>query len=439
MSYQWEELALHIPQIMLPAEGTDYSRWAVVACDQYTSEPEYWAKAEELVGNAPSTLRLMLPEYYLGKPEEETRTAQIRETMASYVQDGTLRTMEPGCVLVLRTAEGRTRRGLVISVDLEAYDFHAGSGSMIRATERTIVERIPPRLRIRKGAPLELPHILLLMDDPEHTVLEPLFEIEADTVYDTDLMQGGGHITGRFLPEEKLSGAREAFSKLLDNAKAKYGDAQPMLFAVGDGNHSLATAKTNWEEIKKTLTPEEAADHPARYALCEIENLHDAGIVFEPIHRVVFGNDAVSGADIIEKTVVELARENKDASVAWGDAAFACALTGENVYRIPCIAGGREGAVTITEPVSGLEVGALQSALDKVVAEYGVEIDYIHGADTVRALAADEKNAGFLLPSMDKFRLFKAVDSDGALPRKTFSMGEANEKRYYIEARSLVK
>ena len=306
MSYTWNQLGLRIPEIMLPKEGADYGKWAVVACDQYTSDPAYWQKAEEIVGGAPSTLRLMLPEFYLGKPDEEKRIVDIRSAMKAYVEQGTLRTLPKGCILVKRTAEGRSRLGLVICVDLEAFDYRAGASSLIRSTEKTIVERIPPRLKIRRGAPLELPHILILIDDPDRTVIEPLEKAGGEVVYDTDLMLGGGHITGTFLSEEKMEGAREAMSALFDKAEKTYGTGKAMLMAMGDGNHSLATAKANWEEIRKTVPEKERASHPARYALCELENIHDEGIVFEPIHRVLFSDGKASGEQMVEETAAIL-------------------------------------------------------------------------------------------------------------------------------------
>lgn len=433
MSYSWNQLGLRIPEIMLPKEGTDYSRWAVVACDQYTSDPSYWQKAEEIAGDAPSTLRLMLPEYYLGKPDEEERIRKIRSSMKEYVELGTLRTLPKGCMLVRRTAEGRSRLGLVICVDLDAFDYRPGAGSLIRSTEKTIVERIPPRLKIRKGAMLELPHILILIDDPDRTVIEPLEKAGGTVVYDTELMLGGGHITGTFLPEEKMDAAREAMSVLFDKAEEKYGTGRAMLMAMGDGNHSLATAKANWEEIKKNVPEDERADHPARYALCEIENIHDEGIVFEPIHRVLFSDGKASGLQMIEETCAVLKEQGSDAWIAEKGE-----TPGEGGFAIPAICSEKECVLMIGRPSSKIEVGALQNALDRLIRDREYRIDYIHGEDAVRALSAKEGNAGFLLPPMEKFSLFPAVAADGALPRKTFSMGEAVEKRYYIEARSLV-
>ncbi len=434
-TYDWSKFGFHIPEIMLPKEGTDYFKWAVVACDQFTSEPEYWDQVEEIVGDAPSTLRLMLPELYLDGPDEADRIKSVRATMDKYLADGTLRTMEPGCMLIKRTAEGRSRLGLVIATDLEAYDFSKGSTSLTRATEGTVVERIPPRLRIRGDAPIEMPHILILIDDPDKTVIEPLADQPKEVIYDTDLMMDGGHITGCFIEEKNLEGAKEALSALFDKAEEKYGKGNVIFQAMGDGNHSLATAKTAWENIKKGLTPEEIENHPARYALCEIENIHDEGIVFEPIHRVVFAKNGQSGMDIVNDTVAKLDAANGKAYLA--DAGSAVP---EGAFEIPYITAEGKGKIVIEEPSNKLEVGALQNALDIMVKEEKTcDIDYIHGTDAVEKLSAKEGNAGFMLPAMDKFMLFPAVAADGALPRKTFSMGEANEKRYYIEARYIAK
>ena len=355
--------------------------------------------------------------------------------MDKYLADGTLRKMDPGCMLVKRTAEGRTRLGLVIATDLEAYDFNKGSTSLTRATEGTVVERIPPRLRIRGDAPIEMPHILILIDDPDKTVIEPLVDQPREVIYDTDLMMDGGHITGSFIEEKNLEGAKEALSALYDKAEEKYGAGHVIFQAMGDGNHSLATAKTAWENIKKTLSPEEIEGHPARYALCEIENIHDDGIVFEPIHRVIFAKEGQSGMDLVDKLLGHLNKLNGKAYLADADAAVP-----EGAFEIPYITGEKRGKIIIEKPESKLEVGALQAALDIMVKEEKVcDIDYIHGAAVVERLSAKDGNAGFLLPPMDKFMLFPAVAADGALPRKTFSMGEANEKRYYIESRYIAK
>ncbi len=434
-TYDWEKFGFHIPEITLPREGTDYGKWAVVACDQYTSEPEYWEDAERIVGDAPSTLHLILPEIYLEKKGEDEKIAAIRENMKKYLQDGTLRKMPKGCMLVHRTAEGRSRIGLVITTDLESYDFNKGSSSLTRATEGTVVERIPPRLRIRDGAPLELPHILILIDDPDKSVIEPLNNVPQEKIYETDLMKNGGHISGSFIEEKNLDGMKEALSALYDKAVEKYGNGKVIFQAMGDGNHSLATAKTNWENLKKSLSPEEIENHPARYALCEIENIHDDGIVFEPIHRVIFSKNGNGGMDLVRETVKLLDEQNGKAYLALDND-----TPPASAFSIPYITREQSGLIIIENPSSKLEVGALQNALDVMVKERkSADIDYIHGTDSVRKLSLKDGNAGFMLPSMDKSLLFPAVAADGALPRKTFSMGEANEKRYYIECRYIAK
>lgn len=444
MAYSWKRLGLKIPQIILPKLGTDYEKWGIVACDQFTSQPKYWEEAERIVDDAPSTLRMILPEYYLGKPQEEEMLASIQGNMQHYLDAGMLETFPPGCMLVKRTVEGHTRLGLIIALDLEEYDFSRGSTSMIRATERTVVERIPPRMRIRRGAPMEFPHTLILIDDPERSVIKPLDEMDFDVVYDTELMMHGGHVTGRFIPEDELGPVQEAFSHLLDRTVERYGSRNIFMYAVGDGNHSLATAKTYWEELKPTLPPEERLDHPARYALCEIENVHDEGIVFGPIHRVVFGNGRMTGAQIAAALTQIMQEQNGAARCVSPDQMSAHRRlqeqTGGREYEIRCLSGERSWSLMVHDPTHALEIGVLQKALNVLTDRMsGITVDYIHGDDTVRELASDPGNLGFLLPSMDKFRLFPAVAFNGTLPRKTFSMGEANEKRYYIEGRKIVK
>jgi hypothetical protein len=290
-------------------------------------------------------------------------------------------------------------------------------------------------MRIRGDAPIEMPHILILIDDPDKTVIEPLVDQQKEVIYDTDLMMDGGHITGCFIKEKDLEGAKEALSALYDKAEDKYGAGHVIFQAMGDGNHSLATAKTAWENIKKNLSPEEIEGHPARYALCEIENIHDDGIVFEPIHRVIFAKEGQTGMELVERTVKLLDEHNGKAYLADSDAAVPA-----GAFEIPYITAAGRGKIIIEGPENKLEVGALQNVLDIMVKEEKCcDIDYIHGTDAVEKLSTRDGNAGFMLPAMDKFLLFPAVAADGALPRKTFSMGEANEKRYYIESRYIAK
>lgn len=425
-----------VPEILLPPKGTDMYKWAVVACDQFTSQKEYWEEARRIIGDAPSTLDLILPEAWLGAQDEQARIARIKEKMQEYLHNGTLVKQPQGFVLVERTAAGNTRHGLVMALDLEKYDYSKGSGTLIRATEGTIVERIPPRLRIREGAAVELPHILVLIDDPEETVIEPL-TAQAEKLpllYDTDLMLGGGYISGRLVSGEKeIMGVLEALTALSDKAafEKKYGSKPVLLFAMGDGNHSLATAKANWEKIKATLPEEQREDHPARYALIELNNVHDKGIVFEAIHRNVFG---IPGEKLVEALLQKLREQNGGAEIGPEQPP-----AGGEKHVIPFYYGDKSGAFIVTEPAVQLAVGTLQNAIDAVLKELGGEVDYIHGIDVVKELAQKPDTTGFLLPDMEKSELFPTVVYDGALPRKTFSMGEAAEKRYYMEARLLEK
>ena len=415
-----------IPEIMFPREGVDLSKWAVIACDQYTSQPDYWAETDKTVGDAPSTLRLTLPEVYLEDADVAARTEKIHQTMQQYVQDGTLRTLPAGVVLTERWSGGSCpRRGIVLSVDLEAYEYTPGSASLIRPTEKTVVERIPPRLKVRQGACLELPHIMILIDDPDRQIIEPLFEQTAsyDKLYDTDLMQNGGHIKGFKLSASQIDAVADALMGLTtDEAmKGKYGvsGVAPLLFAVGDGNHSLATAKACYEEQKKGKTPEEYLALPARYALVEVVNNHDDALQFEPIHRVLFGVDH-------EKFMEEFKKFYPNTHEGKGEG-----------HTIEVCWAGHDEFITVPDPKVQLAVGTLQAFIDEYLKKFGGEVDYIHGDEVTRELGSKEGNMGFLLPAMGKEQLFKTVMADGVLPRKTFSMGHAQDKRYYVEARKI--
>ena len=441
------DIGVLVPEVLLPPKTADFSKWAVVACDQFTSQPEYWEEAERLTEGAPTTLHMILPEAYLGKPGEEKRIQSAKDCMVQYLQEGVLERKPQGFMLVQRTALGKSRVGLVMALDLERYDYTKGSTTLIRATEGTIVDRIPPRLRIRSGAKLELPHILVLIDDPNRTVIEPLMKKAAqlELLYDTELMQGGGHITGRLVDgETDINGVLDALTALTDKEAfaEKYGaDRAPLLFAMGDGNHSFATAKAAWEQIKATLPESEWENHPARYALVEVENVHDAGIVFEPIHRVLFG---VTPEACIRRLAELLTEQNSGCSIIGcaDQEAVEQALSEEanGAHKLPFYYGDACGVLVIETPVQQLPVGTLQAAIDAYLKETkGAEVDYIHGDSVVLELAKKPDAVGFLLPAMEKSALFKTVVYDGALPRKTFSMGEACEKRYYMECRSISK
>ncbi len=436
-----EDIGIQIPQVFLPRPGTDLTKWAVIACDQFTSQPDYWQKAAELVGEAPSTLNLVLPEVFLEKPGEAERIQHIQASMHTYLDKGTLQPHE-GLIYVERSVGGKTRKGIVLCLDLEKYDYTKGSTSLIRATEGTIVERLPPRMKIRQGAALELPHILVLIDDPTRTVIEPLAQAKTslEHLYDFELMLGSGHLRGYAVSAALEAQIVAALRRLAQPEvfSAKYGigtDKPVLLFAMGDGNHSLATAKAVWEKMK----PQVGLDHPARYALVEIENVHDEGLEFEPIHRVLFGVKKNIGTAMqqyfganFSHTSVETARK----MVELVDRAGVLKQT------IGIIGAGPQptyGVIEISHPSSNLPVGTLQPFLDAFLKEGGADkIDYVHGQDVVCQLGAQAGNAGFYVPGMDKSELFKTVILDGALPRKTFSMGEAKEKRFYMEARKII-
>ncbi len=425
--------------ILLPNSGIDYHKWASIACDQFTSQPEYWEKAEEIVGDSPSTLHMILPEVYLGKPQEAERVKNAQQTMRHYLDSGVF-ICETGLILVERTIHGKTRRGLMMAIDLERYDFNKGSQSLVRATEGTILDRLPPRMRIREGAAVELPHILILIDDPDRTVIEPI-QRQADSLpvlYDFDLMQGSGHVRGSLVnnpdAEKQVIAALEHLaSPEVFYPKYNVGkDKGILLFAVGDGNHSLATAKAIWEKNKANV----GMNHPSRYALVEIENVHDTGLDFEPIHRVLFGltqpiKDAL--------TTHFQKRISFKPCQSMQEMTTAVAKSDSQLQNIGLITPQGFELVQITEPESNLAVGTLQSFIDEAKqAGLFESIDYVHGEEVLARLAGQTGNCGFYLPAMQKSELFKTVILDGALPRKTFSMGEAEEKRFYIEARKII-
>ncbi|MCI8479038.1 MAG: DUF1015 domain-containing protein [Oscillospiraceae bacterium] len=425
MSVDFSGISFTPADILLPRD-CDMNKWSVVACDQYTSQPEYWQRVEEYVGTAPSTLRLVLPESCLDGPNVETDIVEINNTMSRYLKKDIFQTLDNAIIYVERTQDnGKVRHGLVGKVDLEQYNYEPGSEAQVRATEGTVLSRIPPRVAVRKNAPLELPHVMLLTDDAKRTVIEPLAaqKDQMEKVYDFDLMERGGHIAGWKLGEAQLAAVSSALKVLADpahfNAYYNTKDKPVLLFAVGDGNHSLATAKECYERQKKITPQEQWATLPARYALVELVNLHDDSLEFEAIHRVIFDVDAKGLLDA-------LIAHYPGAHLGEGDG-----------HTIRYVYDGSEGAVTIPNPKAQLEVGTLQSFLDQYTKEHGGKIDYIHGEDVTRELGSKPGNIGFLLPAMGKDQLYPTVIHDGVLPRKTFSMGEANDKRFYLEARKI--
>ena len=425
MNKKFEALGMKPADILLPKD-CDMSKWAVVACDQFTSQPEYWEEADRIAGDAPSTLRLILPESKLNDDNVDEHIAAINRSMEDYLARDIFKNLEESVIYIERTqSDGTVRPGLVAAVDLEKYDYTPGSGSLIRATEGTVLERIPPRVRVRKDAPIELPHVMLLIDDPKKICIEPITAAteSMELLYDFDLMLKGGHLKGWKLSEQQIDALADALTRLSSDEamETKYGlgGIAPLLFAVGDGNHSLATAKTCYENLKKVTPEEQWADFPARFALVEIENLHDDALKFEAIHRVVFNVDP-------QKLIAAFLDFYPNAHEGQG-VGHTIAYTWE----------GGSGYLTVPNPRVQLAVGTLQNFLDAYLKENGGEVDYIHGESVTDELGRKPGNIGFKLPAMGKDQLFKTVIADGVLPRKTFSMGHAEDKRYYVEGRKI--
>ncbi|HTT13362.1 MAG TPA: DUF1015 domain-containing protein [Burkholderiaceae bacterium] len=427
-----------LPRSFLPRPGIDLKKWAVVACDQYTSEPEYWRKVADEVGDAPSTLHLIFPEAYLGSADAPARIRRIQESMRRYLAEGVL-VEHAGAIYVERTIGGRVRRGLMVELDLEHYDFSSGTTSLIRPTEGTMVARLAPRIEVRNGAELELPHVLVLIDDPGRTVIEP-FGAARPTLtklYETDLMLGGGHVAGYAVDGAQSDRAVDALEALADPRRfaKKYGvpvGTPVMLFAMGDGNHSLATAKSIWDRVKGTV----GMDHPSRYALVEVENIHDPALEFAPIHRLLLG----VAADVRQALAAAFGPK-----LSCTDVASAAAMRA----RVGAVPPSRHAAgligpgphfsvVEIADPPSTLAIGTLQPFIDRFIERGGAaDIDYIHGDDVLERLATNAGSVGIHFAAMSKSDLLRMVVREGPLPRKTFSMGEANEKRFYLEARRI--
>ncbi len=402
--------------ILVP-QGKDMKKWAVIACDQYTSQPEYWQRVRGFVGEETSALHVILPEAEM--EEAETRIDNINQTMHHYLADSVFQEYKNAYIYIERTlVNGTIRKGVVGAVDLEAYDYSDNSVADIRATERTVEERIPPRMNIRRNAPIELPHILMLCDDKEHVLIESLEQVksECEKLYEFDLMEDGGHIVGWLVQGPYVQMFDEKLADYVKRNAKEYEDTGkvPMVFAVGDGNHSLATAKACYEELKRKNPDADLSNHPARYALVELENIHDESQEFEPIHRIITETDTAALLDAMKKNI--------------------CAKDG---YPIICYVGKEEETIYLNPELGELPIAILQKYLDEYLETANGKIDYIHGEDVVRELALQADSIGLILPDIEKNQFFKGIVMDGVLPRKTFSMGHAQEKRYYLEARRI--
>ncbi len=425
-----EAIGIKAADIMLPKKGTDLSKWAVVACDQYESEKEYWESASKIVGDAPSTLRLIFPECYLEDNDGDQRIANINSSMKKYVDAKLFDTYKESFFLLRRTCSGVARWGLMAALDLDRYSWEKGSKTLIRATEGTILSRIPPRKKIRKDAPLEIPHIMVLISDEKRSVIEPLAakKDSLKSVYDVELMKNGGHLEAWLVnsdeDKENICKAFEAIYNALDKSN-------PLLFAMGDGNHSFATAKSCWEDIKATLTPEQQKNHPARFCLVELENIFDPGLVFEPIHRVFFNVPEEVFLNELKKNAESVSIEEVGCRNCIVDK-----IKDQSEQRFGYCVAGKHAVVTLKKPAANIAAGTLQKVIDELVKQK-YNIGYIHGADVTDKQGSEKGNIGIFLPAIDKSTFFETIIKDGALPRKTFSMGEANEKRFYMEARAI--
>jgi hypothetical protein len=432
-----DSVALHVPTIMLPRSGIDLAAWAVIACDQYTSQPDYWQRVADRVADSPSTLNMILPEVYLDRITEE-RIARINRSMQDCLDQGLLVAQPPGFILVDRqTPHAASRKGLMVALDLERYDYRPGSKSLIRASEGTIVERLPPRVSVRRDAPLELPHIMVLIDDPGRTVIEPLFEHAGIPIYDVELMLQAGRVRGYAISDpDRIESVAQALQRLAD----AQGSGSALLYAVGDGNHSLATAKNIWEMLKQSAIDQDALlRHPARYALVELVNVHDPGLLFEPIYRVLFNIQAENLTDHIEEYFRRQGMHALVRTAAGAEAAAIASETGSSgPHRFGWVSARGCGIVEIARPGQVCATGTLQDFLDAFVQDHPESIiDYVHGSAVVAELGCRQGNAGFYLPNLAKSDLFRTILLQGALPRKTFSMGAAEEKRFYLECRSI--
>lgn len=392
--------------ILIP-QGVDMGRWSCIACDQFTSEPEYWEEAERIVGGAPSTLRMMLPEAYLETRDSGSETKKIFAAMEKYLAQGLFRRLEDSFIYIERTLpSGAVRRGLLGAVDLEGYDWSSGAKTPVRATEGTVESRLPPRVKVRMAAPLEMPHIMVFVDDPEDTVIP--MAAGGESVYDFDLMLGGGHIKGCRVHGRHAARVSEALDAV------KNGEIR---FAMGDGNHSLAAAKRCWDEMKQNLTEAERERHPARYALAELVNIHDEAVTFEPIHRVLF---KINPADFLKAAEGALPR-------------------GKSGHEITVVAGGEKKTLIVPGFTIGQLIGEAELFCKSYISGHGGTMDYVHGDEEAASMAKGPGCAALLLPRMEKSELFPSVAKSGPFPKKSFSIGHARDKRYYLECRKITR
>jgi hypothetical protein len=425
----WMELGVCLPMLLLPKNRSSLEKWCVIACDQYTSDRNYWERVRQEVGDAPSTLSMILPEAYLQDKDLEKRVDNVCESMERMLHSCELEVLPRGFMLVERTfsGSGKTRTGLLMALDLERYDYAPEAKTLIRATEETIPARIPPRLKIRERAILEFPHILVLINDAERGVIEPIAKEKQKLTkaYDSDLAFSLGHVRGYHIDEQQAESVRLALSRLYDELEKQDAGA-PMLFAMGDGNHSFATAKALWTKVRETLTEADRLSHPARFALCEVVNVHDEGIAFEAIHRVAFHAGWEDFADVCRLVAARGIRASFEAF--------------DGAARIEIVSEGVRRPLYIADDSGTIAAGTVDRMLEMLQEKSpAVQVDYIHGEAETTTLCVGGDSIGFMLPAIEKSQLFAQVSRHGPLPRKAFSMGEADEKRCYLEGRAITE
>lgn len=448
-----ETYGLKIPQILLPKDKANLKKWSVIACDQYTQDKDYWKKVEQEVADFPSTLKITLPEVYLGDSDKQDRINNINKTMKEYLSNNIFSSPVEAMIYIERTTGyGRMRKGLVTAIDLETYDWKPFSTALIRATEATILDRIPPRMEIRRDAPIELPHIMLLVNDSEKSLVEKTGELakSKSALYDTDLMMNSGHITGwQVSDKDEIANVENALNQIAKKQTQK--DDSIFMFAVGDGNHSLATAKAIWDELKtknggtknsdgSISIPQGMENHNARFALIEIVNIYDEGLTFEPIHRVLFNVE-----NLLEKVAEQFKKINCFVGIeeVSSEKDLANAVENSNAdFGFVFKENGKVSYKVLKTNIQELAVSKLQPALDEILADckkenIDCEIDYIHGTEEVFRLGGKNNATTILLPPIAKDTFFATIANSGPLPRKSFSMGEASEKRFYMECRQL--
>lgn len=419
-------IGIAFPRILLPRPDVDLHKWAVIACDQFTSQPEVWKALERSIGDSPSTLHCIYPECYLGSPDEEERINRIHQKMREYLDRGILRETEPGLVLVERETPYTRRRGMVIALDLEQYDYRPGTKPLIRPTEQTVLERLPPRVKIRRGAQIEFPHTLVLLNDSHTQVVDTLFELFTHTLptYDVDLLLEAGRVRGWFVPETKAK-------NILEGLIRQTLEHNSFLYAVGDGNHSLASAKSFWEELKLQLPPQQQATHPARYTLVELVSLFHTGIQFHPIHRILYHVEPSQFLEFLRAYFpvnIQTARSFSELKNKVAEHPFLIGLVGQEKLH----------TVQFIEPAAPTVVEVVQMAVESYRSSRpDIRVDYIHGDESLRSLILEQNTLGIYLPGLPREQLFPLIEAQGVLPRKAFSIGEAVEKRFYLEGRKI--